>query len=203
MKMTRSYTMTSRAQAAEATRVRILDAVADLAGERMVADISLDLVAQRADVSVQTVLRRFGSRAGLFDEAQRHAESRILDERHAPVGDIDAALRAIVDHYELRGDAVLLMLAQERTEPLMAAVTTSGKDLHRQWVARTFAPSITAARDPEELTDLLVVATDVYCWKLLRRDRGLDRRLTEQRMARLVRALLDTHRPVGTHHDRT
>src|SRR5688572_25561332 len=103
MKTTRSYTMTTRARATEQTRTRILDATADLAGERMVADISLDLVAQRAEVSVQTVLRHFGSRAGVFEHAQRHAESRIAEERRAPVGDAGAAVRAVVDHYELRG----------------------------------------------------------------------------------------------------
>ena len=185
--------MTERARAVEQTRTRILDATADLAGERLVADISLDLVAQRAEVSVQTVLRHFGSRAGLFEEAQRYAESRIVEERRATVGDVESAVRAIVDHYELRGSAVLLMLAQEGTEALMASVTTSGKKLHREWVEATFAPHLADADDPDELTDLLVVATDVYTWKLLRRDRGLSRTRTEQRINRLVRALLATH----------
>ncbi len=193
MKTTRAYTMTGRARAAEQTRSRILDATADLAGERLVADISLELVAQRAEVSVQTVLRHFGSRAGLFEEAQRYAESRIVDERRAPVGDVGSAVRAIVAHYELRGSAVLLMLAQEGTEALMASGTASGKKLHRAWVETTFAPHLADAEDPDELTDLLVVATDVYTWKLLRRDRGLSRARTEQRIDRLVRALLDTH----------
>ena len=195
MKTTRSYSMTERARAVEQTRTRILDATADLAGERLVADISLDLVAQRAEVSVQTVLRHFGSRAGLFEQAQRYAESRIVDERRATVGDVESAVRAIVDHYELRGSAVLLMLAQEGTEALMASVTTSGKKLHREWVETTFAPHLSRAGDsgdPDELIDLLVVATDVYTWKLLRRDRGLSRRATEQRIRRLVDALLDT-----------
>ena len=192
MKTTRSYTMTARAEAAEATRQRILEATVALVGEFLVADISLELVAQRAEVSVQTVLRRFGSRAGLFDEARRWGEERIVDERRAPVGDVAAAVRAVVDHYELRGETSLLMLAQESTEAVMAAATTSGKHLHRAWVETTFAPLLEAAEDRDELTDLLVVATDVYTWKLLRRDRGLSRRATEQRMRRLVDALLDT-----------
>jgi AcrR family transcriptional regulator len=196
MKTTRPYTMTTRAQTAEATRVRILDATADLAGERLVADISLDVVAQRAEVSVQTVLRHFGSRAGLFEETRRFAEGRIVEERRATVGDVASAVRAIVDHYELRGDTSLMMLAQEDTEPLMAAVTASGKKLHRDWVEATFEPFIVATQDADagdELTDLLVVATDVYTWKLLRRDRGLSRARTEARIRHLVDALLGTH----------
>ena len=192
MNTKRSYTMTTRARATEQTRTRILDATADLAGERLVSDISLELVAQRAEVSVQTVLRHFGSRAGVFEQAQRYAESRIAEERRSPVGDVGAAVHTVVDHYELRGSAVLMMLAQEGTDTLMASVTTSGKRLHRDWVETTFAPHLAAAADPDELTDLLVVATDVYTWKLLRRDRGLSRARTEQRIRRLVDALLDT-----------
>jgi AcrR family transcriptional regulator len=197
MKTTRPYTMTARSRAAEQTRVRILDATAELAGERLVADISLERVAQRAGVSVQTVLRRFGSRAGLFDEAQRYAEGRIVEERRAPVGDVDAAVEALVDHYEKRGDAVLLMLAQEGTDALTASVTARGKQVHREWVETTFAPFLAGADDPGELTDLLVVAMDVFTWKLLRHDRGLDRATTEARIRRLVTALLPHPRPVS------
>jgi hypothetical protein len=58
-------------------------------------------------------------------------------------------------------------------------------------VQEVFAPYVAGADDPEELTDLLVVATDVYTWKLLRRDRGLGRDRTERRMRHLVDRILD------------
>ena len=44
------------------------------------------------------------------------------------------------------------------------------------------------------LTDLLVVATDVYTWKLLRRDRKLSQAQVERRLLRLVAAILDPGR---------
>lgn len=53
-----------------------------------------------------------------------------------------------------------------------------------------FAPQLAGREDGAALTDLLVVATDVYPWKLLRRDAGLDRTTTQERLLRLVRALL-------------
>ena len=190
MKSTRGYTMTTRARATEETRTRILEATVDLVTERMAADISLDAVAQRSAVSVQTVLRHFGSRAGLFDAARSHAETKVVEERRVPVGDVAAAIRVIVDHYEEYGTRVLLMLAQEDVEELMAQITASGRQLHRAWVGDTFAPFLATSADPESLTDLLVVATDVYTWKLLRRDRGLSRDRTQQRMRALVDALL-------------
>ena len=196
MKTTRPYTMTARSRAAEQTRVRILDATAELAGERLVADISLERVAQRAGVSVQTVLRRFGSRAGLFDEAQRYAEGRIVEERRAPVGDVDAAVEALVDHYEKRGDAVLLMLAQEGTDALTASVTARGNRSTASGSRRASPRSWPGPTIPRA-DDLLVVAMDVFTWKLLRHDRGLDRATTEARIRRLVTALLPHPRPVS------
>ena len=57
-----------------------------------------------------------------------------------------------------------------------------------------FAPYLPAAgKRQDELVDLLVVATDVYAWKLLRRDRGLSRQDTENRISSLVRAVLAYH----------
>lgn len=193
MKTTRSYTMTSRARSVEETRSRILTAVVDLHTEKLAGDIGLEDVAQRAGVSVQTVLRHFGSRAGLVDAAFEHAARMVRDERRSPVGDVAEAVRVVVAHYEERGDGVLLRLAQEDHEPLMRRITEHGRGLHRAWVEEVFAPYVDQAADPDALVDLLVVATDVYTWKLLRRDRGLGRDLTEQRMRDLVAALLPRH----------
>jgi AcrR family transcriptional regulator len=190
MNTTRTYTMTTRARTMEETRARIIEACVSLHGERPVTDIALDDVAARASVSVQTVLRHFGSRAGLDEAAWESAQRAVTDERRTPVGDVAAAVRVIVDHYERRGDQSLLMLAQEGHQALMARVTEQGKALHRAWVEEVFAPSLDEADDPDELTDLLVVATDVYTWKLLRRDRRLGRDRTERRMRRLVERVL-------------
>src|SRR6476646_5044731 len=120
MKSTRTYTMTARARAVEATRASIVDAVGRLSAQRRLAEISLDDVAGLAGVSVQTVLRQFGSRAQLFETAARLIREDVVDERRAPVGDVAEAVRVITDHYEQRGDSVLLMLAQEDSEDLMA-----------------------------------------------------------------------------------
>src|SRR4051794_24088077 len=191
MKTTRTYTMTARAEATADTRRRILQATIDEHSERRAADISLGDIAGRAGVSVQTVLRHFGSRAGLVEEALVFGQARVLEERRAPEGDVEAAVHAVVTHYERDGAQALLMLAQEDTEPLMARITTDGKRLHRDWVAEVFGPYLPpdgTARD--ELVALLVVATDVYAWKLLRRDRELSVATTENRMASLVRAVL-------------
>ena len=184
--------MTTRAERAEETRLRILRAAFDLQSRSLASDIGLAAIAHEAGVSVQTVLRRFGSRDALFDEAIRFANQTVAEERRAPVGDPRAAVRVIVDHYERRGDFALMMLAQETTYEHVRRMSDAGKAMHRTWVTDVFGPQLAdlAAAPRQETTDLLVIATDVYAWKLLRHDRGLSRSQTEQRLNTLVTAVL-------------
>jgi AcrR family transcriptional regulator len=188
MKTTRSYTMGARAQAVEQTRQRILEATAELAESRRIAAISLEDVAAAAGVSVQTVLRQFGTKAGLFEATRAYVQDAVAAEREVPAGDVDTAVRVVVDHYESRGASVLLLLAQEAEDPQVRAITDRGRQLHRRWVEDVFA----GQRPGDALVDLLAVATDVYTWKLLRLDRGLSRAQTEDRIKTLVRAVLAT-----------
>lgn len=189
MNAVRTYTMTARSRSVEQTRTRILDATVALHFERLAADIALDDIAGRAGVSVQTVLRHFGSRADLVEAAFDHTTDEVVQERRTPVGDVEAAVRVIVDHYESRGDGVLVLLAQELTEDLARRVTERGRAMHRAWVEEVFAPFLDRP-DNDEVVDLLVVATDVYAWKLLRRDRGLSRDGSQARITRLVSSVL-------------
>jgi AcrR family transcriptional regulator len=191
MNQKRPYTMGARAEGVRETRRRILEACMELSEDRLLSDINLDTVAATAGVSVQTVLRQFGSRADLFEEAVTYANAMIAAERRIPtVGDVDAAVRNVVEHYERRGHTALMMLAQESSDAMVADWTERGKKMHREWVQEAFAPQLTAAEDHELTTNLLVVATDVYTWKLLRRDRGLSRARTERQMTTLVAAVL-------------
>lgn len=188
VKSKRAYTMDARARSVEQTRSRIIDGLLELSGVRLVDDISLDAVAARAGVSVQTVLRHFGSRDRLIEASITAQGELVSKERAAPVGDVDEALRVLIDQYELRGRWALLMLSQEDSNEHIAKITTAGKRSHEEWVRRVFGPLVGADK---ELLSLLVVATDVYAWKLLRLDRGMSRARTEQHIHRLIGALLD------------
>ncbi|MGR0220372.1 TetR/AcrR family transcriptional regulator [Agromyces sp. ZXT2-6] len=193
MKTTRTYTMRARAEQAEQTRRRIIRSTVELGGERPIAACTLPAIAERADVSVQTVLRTFGSRDALFREVLEHTSAEVVAERTADPDDVPASLSALVDHYELRGDTVLLLLGQESWEPLAAEITTPGKRLHREWVGAVFARSLDPLPAPrrETATDLLVAATDVSAWKLWRRDLGRTRDETLDRMLELVASVTD------------
>ena len=174
----RAYRMGARAEAAEGTRVRILDAVIGLHMERYHDQISHEDVAGRAGVAVQTVLRRFGSKERLIDAASEVVRGRVASQRgEAPVGDVAGAVENLVDHYEEWGGSVLRLLAQEERVPAFRKATEAGRDLHREWVERTFAPFLAERAGEERLRLLaeLVAVCDVYFWKILRIDLGLDR----------------------------
>src|SRR4051794_33869292 len=168
--MNRSYTQRARAAATAETRARILEAAGALAGERLAVRIVLGEVAARAGVSVQTILRHFGSKDALFEEARAAVIAEVRQEREVPPGDVVAAVGVIEAFYEHRGDLSVQMLAQEHEDPEVGEHVALGRRVHREWVHETFAPQLAENPDPVGAVDLLVVATDVYTWKILRRD---------------------------------
>lgn len=189
----RRYTMRARADAVQRTRERVLRAVLELASEVALAAMTLPAIAERAGVSVQTVLRQFGTRDALIDAAVEFATAEEVTGRQVPSGDVDAALRVLLDRYEAVGDRMLLLLAQEPFDPRISKITDHGRTVHLTWLRECFSPMIDQL-DPDDRAkslDLLAVATDLYTWKVLRRDRGLSRKKTQQRMRRLVDAALE------------
>jgi AcrR family transcriptional regulator len=193
MKVRRAYVMHTRAASTEATRQRILDvAVAELWGRR-VTEVHLEDIAARAEVTVQTVLRVFGTRAHLIDAAWDATRDRILERREmAAPGDIAGTIRALYDHYEQMGDFVIRNLAEEDQLPAMKGWLQRGRVAHRASMQRQFAPWLEAGQSAQrkELLDCLVAACDVYTWKVFRRDMGRTRSDAEARVRRMVSALL-------------
>lgn len=190
----RPYRMVARAESAAATGERILDAAVEVFWELPGEQISLDEVARRAGVSVQTVIRRFGGRDALMASAAEREAERVGRQRdEAPVGDPARAVRVLVDHYEAMGDRVLRLLAEEERVPRLREIADRGRLVHREWCARVFAPALAGRAGVERRRRLaqLVAICDVYTWKLLRRDAGLSRRQTELALVELLGPLLE------------
>ncbi len=187
----RPYRQQARAEASSRTRDAILDAMVSLGMEKATTDVSLADVAERAGVSVQTVLRHFGTRDGLLEASLRRGAASVSAERRPVSSDLPTAVAALFDHYETRGDAVIRLLAQEAFDPRIAQVTVQGRRMHREWVTEILAASPEGIGDAtDSLIDQLVVVTDVYAWKLLRRDRGLTRDAAQDRVLEMVEAML-------------
>jgi AcrR family transcriptional regulator len=189
----RTYRMVARADAAEATGERILEAARRLFKELLYDQVSLKQVADQAGVTVQTVIRRFGSKEDLFAAVAQRRSSQIREQRdQAPAGDADEAVRIVVDSYERWGDEQLHLMAQERRTEAMAAAVASGRRYHRAWVERVFAPSLGGlpAQQRKRRTAELVAVTDLYTWRIFRRDLGLSRDETEAAVRDLVERLI-------------
>lgn len=183
--------MVARAQAAARTGERILDAAVEVFFEEPTASISLDEVARRAGVTVQTVIRRFGGREGLLAAAGAHEAENVRREREVAPGDLRAAIAVLVEHYERTGDRVLRMLVEEARSPALADVAERGRRMHQEWCEAVFAPTLDELTGTERQRRLaqLVAVCDLYTWLLLRRRAGLSRRQTELAMCELIEPL--------------
>jgi AcrR family transcriptional regulator len=189
----RPYRMQARSEAAARTGRRILAAAVALWRERALDEITLQAIAERAGVSVQTVLRRYGSKEGVVAACIEGDAAGIRTERdEAPVGDVDRALAVLLRHYERDGDAVLRTLALEGRVAAAAAVAEGGRAAHRAWCARVFAPSLPPPDDRayDARLDAFVAATDLSLWKLLRRDLGRSAAATADALRALLQGLV-------------
>ncbi len=186
---TRGYEMTARAESTAQTAGRILDATTAAFWDQPADDLSLEVIAERAGVSVRTVIRRFGSKEQLLVAAADRERQRVVDQRaSAPIGDVSGAVQVLMDHYEEFGEKVLRLLAAEAAVPGLRPIVEQGRDVHRRWCQRVFAPCLADLKGADRRRRLaqFVAICDVYTWKLLRLDAGLSRRSTEVALTEML-----------------
>jgi len=188
--------MRARAEAVEVTRERIARA----AMERFLAepydDVTIASVARDAGVSHQTVLNHFTSKDGLFAAAAKRFSADLAASREGrTTSDPESVVALVMEQFERSGDGnVRLALLHDRIEAVRAGLE-EGRTNHQRWLAETLEDHLPS--DPAERHRTLAAlhaATDVYTWKLLRRDLGHGRRVTQRIMTDMVRAILCTTR---------
>jgi AcrR family transcriptional regulator len=108
---TRPYEQRARAEEAERTRVRIIEAVFTRLREAPAEPVAVDRIARMAGVARSTVYAIFGSRAGLFDAVGRELAARsgyesLLDAKHQPDAreHLRAGIRAASEMYSSSRD---------------------------------------------------------------------------------------------------
>jgi AcrR family transcriptional regulator len=183
--------MVARAEAATATRERLLASAWRHFAAHSFEAVRLTDVAREAGVSAQTLHNHFGTKDDLFVAAWRWtmAPEGARRDSAAP-GDVRAAITVLYDSYDKDADAVLRLLTQEERIPAVHEMAEAGRRWHRAWVERTFEHLLDRLFGAERERRLvaLVVATDVLVWKLLRREMGLSRAAAEQIVADMVTA---------------
>lgn len=191
MKSPRTYEMSARADAVIATRDRIARAAMALFLEHSYEEVTLVRIAKAAGVSHQTVLNHFDSKDGVVLAVIELFKAERLPSRYeAEPGDVAGAVRAVVADYEGMGDANFRWAA---TGPgALDDMLDDARRGHQAWLVHMFGgrlPRAGAAR--RRAIHALHAATDVYTWKLLRRDLGQSRNETEKTMADLVVGVLE------------
>jgi AcrR family transcriptional regulator len=201
MKMTkRRYVMTARAAKADATRQRIRSAAIQIYSSAAIEEFTLEEVARRAGTTVQTVLRAFGTKDRLIYAALEDMAGGGTFLRPTRAGDVKAGVTAFFDIYETVGDLVMERLGEERRRPALKPSLDQGRDNHRDGVRTVFAPQLERRHGSAraQLLAMLTVLTDVYVWKLLRRDMALSRSAAEATMRRMISAVLNEEKSNGT-----
>ena len=190
MNPSRAYSMDVRGKKAAATRERVLEVTQELFAAKS-TEFTLENVASTAGTSVQTVLRAFGSKEKLILEAMGSFRATVPPRDELPQSTGEAVAR-LFDDYEVIGDRVIGMLAEEHRIPGLGVVAAEGRARHRVWVEAAFATQLAGhpARGRRTVVTALLAATDVYVWKLLRRDFGLDRKAAQAAVERLIRGVV-------------
>jgi AcrR family transcriptional regulator len=173
---TRPYNQVARARARQRTRDVLLD-VADrefFAGSWDQA--SLEAMASSAGVTKQTLLRHFGSKEGLLEQAALRGYSRVRDQRWAaPRGDIAGAVDNLLDHYREFGERALRIGELSGGGEIMAEVARKARQLHYDWVEHAFGSGLGGFRGKARARRraALIALCDVHTWWLLSHDLGL------------------------------
>jgi AcrR family transcriptional regulator len=182
----RRYEQRRRAEAAERTRQRIIDAVVKRLREAPAEPVSIEQIAAMAGVARSTVYAIFGSRAGLFDavgldSAERAGYAKLLEAtRHPDAREhLRGGIRASCEMYAGYRDVrrALFSMAQLDEEAVGGSVrrieeerTAGMKRLARRLSEQGYLrKGVTRA----EAENILWVLTSFESFDLLYTDRGL------------------------------
>jgi AcrR family transcriptional regulator len=174
--MARVYQQGVRAAQVEATKDRIFDAGYELLVSFPYDDVTLDAIAAKAGVSVQTVLRHVGSKEGLVRAGIERWSSQEDARRAAVVGDVGAIARVLAERYEELGEVTNRYVALSQRIPMVAEVMDQARLGHRDWLEEHFAPWLQVPpAERARRVAILFSATESYSWTTWRTTFGMTR----------------------------
>lgn len=191
-KKTRSYHKTARALAEEATGEAIMNSARDAFATGLFDRVTFRQIAAESGVTVQTVIRRFGTKEELFERLAEREGKRIIAEREVPADQgLPAALDALISHYERDGDMMINFIHQEHLFEPVRRIVARGRQVHREWVEKYCRDLLSghAAQERDQILFAAIAATDLFTWKLLRRDHGLEPDSVAEIMRRMLSGL--------------
>jgi AcrR family transcriptional regulator len=190
----RVYTMTARAAAMEQTGTRIVDAMLERFAGHPYDQVRLEDIASDSGVTVQTVIRRFGSKAGLMRATIERELGRIVVAReNASRDEPGRIVSELVTHYEAYGALILKVYAEAGMIDGLDETVAAGRAYHLSWCRQTFEPLLATdadTRTQERRLAQITAACDATTWRILRIDCGLDLEQTRMALLELVEPLM-------------
>ncbi len=186
----RTYRMTARADAAERTGERINDAMLRRFTELPYDRIRLEDVAADAGVTVQTAIRRFGSKHGVLAATVERELTRLATERAAALGSSpQATLHSLVRYYEDHGALILKLYAEADQAPGVPELASRARGYHVTWCREAFSEALQQGLDKRTRKRRLaqiVAICDATTWRILRFDGQLSPQQTEQALMEML-----------------
>jgi AcrR family transcriptional regulator len=182
---TRRYEQRLRAQSAEETRRRVLDAVYDQLREAPAQPVSVERIARTAGVARSTVYASFGSRAGLFDAfaadlLERGGFRRVLDAVADPDPRVTvrAGITGGVHTFAAHRDVFRALISMAELDPDAVGGAMQRSEQRRAkgmlWLARRLARdgALREGLTVTQAADRLWVLTSFDAFDLLYNGRG-------------------------------
>lgn len=190
----RPYRQVNRAKAQRRTREVLLDAAEQEFFDGHWDRASLESMAASAGVTKQTLLRHFGSKEALFEQAIARAYSQVSGQRlSAPRDDVPGAVDNLLDHYEQWGERSLRIATVGGGTGLLAEVSRQARQFHYDWVQHAFGMWLERLRGRHRARTraALIALCDVHTWWLLSHDLGLGRVEVRATLIDAIEALLE------------
>jgi AcrR family transcriptional regulator len=189
----RPYKQVARAAAQERTREALLNAATEEFYAGRWQHASLELLAKKAGVTKQTLLRHFGTKEDLLLKALLRAYVEIRDQRwSAPPGNLRGVLDNLLDHYEAWGERSMSVGAFQGEAGGLDTFAQAAREFHYAWVDYAFGPWLESRRSKARARcrASLIALCDVHTWWTLSHDLGLARAEVHATLTDVIKGVL-------------
>jgi len=189
---TRTYRSQLRAEQAEGTRARILDATGRLMA-RGIASLSIPAVAREAGVSVATVYRHFATKQQLVEAIYPHVMRRAAINQPPPprsISELGDGVRWYLEHLDSLDDQARAAMASGAADEVRRATMPNRVAVFRE-LADSVVPKLADA-DRDRLARLLVVLTQSSSLRMWHDHLGLSVEEVAEEIDWLVKAAIAT-----------
>lgn len=196
-KQKKSYSANIQMEIKTHTNQRILAAVKALTLDFWLDEITLLQIAEKANVSIQTLFRHFGSREQLIQHAVSQISAEIRVQHAIPE---EVSVQSIVsnldEYYDLNGLFIIRLRSQAARLAEFEEFQAGWQNSHHRWIQNSFAVYLQALTtvSQNELTDTLFGLTDVHFWYVYHHELRKSRQELNLIWVRILRSLLLSYR---------